>query len=366
MKMVCTKKNLNASLTITSRVIGSGNTLPILNNILLKTDKGRLKLSTTNLEMAISTWVGGKIEEEGAITVPARLINEYVSNLTAEKISISTENRDLLLEAENTQTHMKGLPADDFPLIPEVGNTLYTRIDSKQLQQTIREVVYAAAFSETQPEISGVLFNFEGKTLLLAATDRYRLAEGKVELSEEVPSPKQIIVPSRAVNELDHLLTGEGAVEVFLKEGQVCFKAQETELVSRLIEGQYPDYRQIIPKSFLTEAEVERNTFAQALKATSLFATESNNIEFNFSPQAGGAIIIKSQSAQTGDSEIRVPSQITGQKNSIVFNYRYILECLNHLSDEKIILRAINSSSPAEISPMGRGDYLYIVMPIKI
>jgi len=364
MKMVCTKKNLNSGLAITSRVIGSGNTLPILNNILFKTEEGRLRLSSTNLEMAINTWVGGKIEEEGEITVPARLINDYVNNIVSEKITITSKNQTLLLEAQNTQTHIKGLSPEEFPLIPEIKEDGFVKIDGKELSAAIKEVTFSAAFSETQPEISGVLFVFEENTLTLAATDRYRLAEAKVKLQSPITSAKQVIVPARAVNEIGRVM-GSGVVEIFLGEGQICFRAPDIELISRLIEGQYPDYKQIIPKNYATEAEVSREEFIQSLKAASLFASENNNIELDLNPQ-NKLITIKSQSSQVGDSEIGLEAKFSGQKNNIIFNYRYLLECLGNLSDEKVMLKIIGASSPAAIVPMGRENYLYIVMPIKI
>lgn len=364
MRFLCTKKNLNSGLQTTSRVIGGGATLPVLNNILFKTDKGRLRLSSTNLEIAVNTWVGGKIEEEGELTVPARLVNEYVNNLVTEKIKISTQNQNLHLEGEGTQTHIKGLAAEEFPLIPEGGDTIYAKLTGKDLKTTVGQVAFAAAFSGTQPEISGALFSFEGKTLTIAATDRYRLAEGKLDLEEEVPSPRQVILPVRAANEAAKVL-GEGSVEVYLKEGQICFKTLDTELISRLIEGQYPDYKQIIPTGFSTEAEIERAVFIQSLKAASLFASENNNIELEFNPQEK-QVIVRSQSAQIGDSEIRVKANFLGEKNSVIFNSRYLMECLNNLLDEKIKLKVINGSSPAEIVPAERDNYLYLAMPIKV
>jgi len=364
MKAVCTKKNLNKGLQTTSRIIGSGNTLPILNNILFKTDEGRLKLSSTNLEMAINTWVGGKIEEEGEITVPARLVNEYINNLLTEKVTISSKNQSLSIESEKAKTNINGLPPEDFPLIPKVTETVYAKADAQEFQHAIREVAFAAAYSETQPEISGILFIFEDKILTMAATDRYRLAEGKVKLTEGVGELKQVIVPARAVVELNRILES-GVVEIFLSEGQFCAKTADTELVSRLIEGQYPDYKQIIPKSFSTEAAVNKEEFIQSLKAASVLAGDNNNVELLFNPQTK-LVTIKSQSAQSGESEINLDGEFIGEKNSIIFNYRYLLECLNNLGDEKVIFKIINSSSPAEIVPAERDDYLYIVMPIKI
>ncbi len=367
MKVVCTKKNLVRALGTTSRIIGSGSTLPILNNILMKTDQGRLKLSSTNLELAINTWVGGKIEEEGEITIPAKLINDYVNNIPAEKVSLSStpKTQTLYLEAEKTQTHIKGLGAEEFPLIPQITEQPYAKLNGPDLRGAVEEVGFAASYSETQPEISGILFAFGGKELTLTATDRYRLAERKLNLLEEVEGSRQIIIPARAVNEVSRIVY-EGIIEVQLTENQICFKTDEWELTSRLIEGQYPDYKQIVPTNFLTEAEVLRLELVQSLKGASLFATDSNNVEVELNPQ-GRQLVLKSQSAQIGDSEIRLDAAaFSGQKNQIIFNYRYLLECLNNLPDEKVILKVINSASPAALTPQGRENYFYIVMPIKI
>lgn len=364
MKIICTNKNLNLGLSTCSRIIGSGTTLPVLNNILLQTDNGRLKISATNLELAITTWVGGKIEEAGEITVPARLMSDYVNSLMSEKITLTSKNQTLLLEGEKAETHIKGLPAEEFPLIPKTGQEVYGKIDGKKLQVAIRQVMFAAAYSETQPEISGILFTFEGEKLTLAATDRYRLAEAEVEVEGVVASPRQVIVPKQAVGEIARVV-GDGTVEVVLSEGQICFKTDSTQLISRLIEGQYPDYKQIIPKGFVTEAEADREELMQALKGASLFATENNNVELEISPSAK-RVLIKSQSAQVGDSEIRVDASVSGEKNAIIFNYRYLLDCLSNLGDEKVVVKVINSSSPAQFVPVGRENYLYVVMPIKI
>src|SRR3990167_1382077 len=157
---MCKKKKLKKSLQNPSGGVRSRRTLPVLNNILLKTDGGRLKLSSTNLEIAINTWVGGKIDEEGGLTVPARLVNDYVNNILTEKITLTTENQNLFIQTEKSKTHINGMSADEFPLIPKVGDSVYTRIDAKPLQDAISETVFATAFSETQPEISGVCFSF--------------------------------------------------------------------------------------------------------------------------------------------------------------------------------------------------------------
>lgn len=363
MKAVCKKDNLNIGLTTATRIIGGNNSLPVLNNILLKTEGGQLRISSTNLEQAINTWIGCKVEEDGDITIPAKLINNYVNNLTTENLTLSTKDHTLFLESSQSKTHIKGLSPEEFPLIPKTTDQVFGKVKGEELEKAIQTVAYAASFSETQPEISGVLFEFSEDTLTIAATDRYRLAEARVKLISKVKKEEKVIVPNRSVVELGRVV-GKGEVEIYLSEGQIMFKNESVELISRVIEGQYPDYQQIIPRNFTSEAEIERVGFIQAIRAASLFASDTNNIEIEVSPQ-GKHVAVRSQSSQTGDSEVVVEAEITGGKNQIIFNHRYLLDCLNNLGDEKIVLKTIDSSSPAAIVPKGREDYIYIVMPIK-
>jgi DNA polymerase-3 subunit beta len=365
MKLVCTKENLKKGLFVVSRVVGSGNPLQVLNNILVKTDQGRIKLSSTNLEIGVNTWVGGKIEEEGALTVPAKLINEYVNNLPTEKVTLeSKDNSTLSLESENYHTSIKGLSHEDFPLIPQVTEDAFAKIDGNELRSALSETIWASASNETQPEISGVFMAFEEDKLRVAATDRYRLAERTAALLEPAKGSKEVIVPARTVVELYKILTvGRGQVEIFFSESQVLFKFDETELISRLIDGQYPDYRQIIPKAFKTEAEMSRDDLTHALKAAALFAPDSNNVNLEVK---GGAVTVGAASMASGENMTQVSAKVTGEDSAAVFNFRYLLDCLNNLSETTIRLKMISDSSPAAIVPVGRDNYTYIVMPIKL
>src|SRR3989338_2576220 len=254
MKVECTKENLKKGLFVVSRVVGSGNPLQVLNNILLKTDHGRIKLSSTNLEIGVNTWIGGKIEEEGALTVPARIINEYVNNLPTEKVMLSSKDHNLSLEAENYKTNIKGLSPDDFPLIPQVLEEPFAKIPAEELRTALSETLWAASSNETQPEISGIYFGFTENKMLIAATDRYRLAERTINLEQPVAANKEVIVPARTAGELYKILAiGQETVEVYFSDSQVLFRFDDTELISRLIDGHYPDYKQIIPKGFRSE-----------------------------------------------------------------------------------------------------------------
>ncbi|HEV8601595.1 MAG TPA: DNA polymerase III subunit beta [Patescibacteria group bacterium] len=364
MRLVCTKDNLKKGLFVVSRVVGTGNPLQVLNNILVKTDQGRIKLSSTNLEIGVNTWIGGKIEEEGSLTVPARLINEYINNLPTDKVLISSKDTTLNLESENYHTNIKGLSAEDFPLIPQVQDEAYAKVSGEDLKKALSETIWAAAVNETQPEISGIYFAFEEDKLRIAATDRYRLAERMLKLAEPVAHPKDVIVPARTILELYKILgAGKYNVEIYFSESQVLFKFDETELISRLIDGQYPDYQQIIPKEFKTEVVLGRDDLIHALKATSLFAPESNNIQIDVDESG---ITVAASSAQAGENVTKVPAKVTGDKNSAVFNFRYLIDCLNSLPESGVVFKMISDSSPAMVTPEKRSDYLYIVMPIKL
>jgi DNA polymerase III subunit beta len=365
MKLVCTKENLKKGLFIVSRVVGTGNPLQVLNNILIKTDQGRIKLSSTNLEIGVNTWVGGKIEKEGALTVPAKLINEYVNNLPTEKVTLENHDTTLAVESENYHTTIKGLPAEDFPLIPQVEEEAFAKVDGEELRDAFAETIWATAQNETSPEMSGVFMAFEENQVRIVATDRYRLAERTVALKEPARSTKEVIVPARTVGELYKILSmGKFQVEIYFSESQVLFKFDDTELISRLIDGQYPDYRQIIPKAFKTEATVVREELIHALKATALFVPDSNNITVEV--KTGEGITVAASSVATGENTTQVKAVITGENNQAVFNYRYLLDCLNSISEKQIVIRMISDASPAMIVPEKRENYTYIVMPIKI
>lgn len=363
MKIVCIKENLKKGLSIVSRVVGTGNPLQVLNNILIKTEAGRIKLSSTNLEIGINTWVGGKVDQEGALTVPARIISEYINNLPTEKVTLENKETTLVVEAENYHTNIKGLSAEDFPLIPQIEEEWRAKIDGVELRNALTETVWAVSTNETQPEISGLFMAFEENTLRIAATDRYRLAERGVVLKEVVKSKKEVIVPFRTVSELYKILgTGEGLVEIYFSETQVMFRFDETELISRLIDGQYPDYQQIIPKEYKTIVEINKEELLHALKAASLFAPDTNNINIEVK---NNNLIVTASSASAGENTTHISVAVTGPDNNAIFNFRYLSDCLQALKEQNVVLKMISDSSPALIVPKDRTNYLYIVMPIK-
>jgi len=344
--------------------VGSNTTLPILNNLLLKTEEGQLKISSTNLEIAIKTWVGAQIEKPGEITVPARTIVDYINNISEEKIMLETKMTDLLVKTPSTQSVVKGLPAEDFPLIPEIQDGIVTTVNAEILAGAVAQILFASSFSETQPELSGVLFELGEKKLTMAATDRYRLAEKIIDLKNG-GGEKKAIVPNRAITELGRVLSGcKNDAEILISDNQILFKVNGVEIISRLIEGQYPDYKQIIPTDFPTQIKLGVKELTSALKLSGLFAQENNNVELDIIKNKD-AVVIKATSQRAGSNTTEVRGVVEGEDNNIIFNYRYILDCLNHLHNKEVVLKVINSSSPAMVVPEGEDNYLYLVMPIK-
>jgi len=364
MRITALRENLKKALNLTSRAVGGNVTLPVLSNLLLKTESGQLKIASTNLEIAIKTWVGGKIEKPGEITVSAKTINDFVNSVSDEKITLESKGGDLTIKTQQSQALLKGIPADEFPLIPEIKNQKGLEVPAKNLVEALTQVSFATTFSETQPELSGVLFQTTGKNLVIAATDRYRLAEKKIKL-ENQKEDFYFIVPSRAVAEITKAVSEKDKnIKIFLSDNQALFKTEDAEIITRVIEGRFPDYQQIIPSEFNTEIKLNTQELSTAVKLSGLFAQDNNNIDLEINTKES-SVIITSASQKSGENKTSVKGEIKGQQNKIVFNYRYILDCLNHISSPEVLLKVIDSGSPAMIIPKGEENYLYLVMPIK-
>src|SRR6185503_4129268 len=234
----------------------------------------------------------------------------------------------------------------------------FAKIDSIELKNAFAETIWASAANETQPEISGIFMAFEQDQVRIAATDRYRLAERTAKLLEPARGTKEVIIPARTVSEVYKILSiSRGQIEIYFSDSQVLFKFDETELISRLIDGSYPDYRQIIPKEFKTTAVVAREPFIHAIKAAALFAPDSNNVTIEVKPTG---ITVAASSMASGENTTQVEAKVTGDDNAAVFNYRYLLDCLNNLSEPEINFKMINDASPTGIVPVGRDNYTYI------
>lgn len=365
MKLSCTQENLAKGLGIVGRSVGTRTALPVLNNILIQTEKGRLKLSATDLEIGIHTWIGAKVDAEGAITVPARLLVDFINTNTDKNINLQLKETTLHLESEHYKANIKGIEAAEFPLIPEVKKTQEIEIPAADFALAISRTIIAAALDESRPVLAGVYIYSSNGQLKIVATDSYRLAEQTIKLTKKISEPIAFIIPQRTMAELSRII-GENTqnIKIFPGENQVEFQIDETVLVSRLIEGAFPDYGQIIPKEFKTKVKLATSEFANAIKMASLFAKESaNNIKVKITE---GKIEILAVSPHVGDNISEVSGKVSGNNLEIAFNAKFILDVLPVLNTEETVLEFSTNISPGLIKSEKDENYLYVIMPLRV
>ncbi len=366
MKFTCTQENLAHGLSVVARIASKSTNLPILNNILVKAEQGGIELMATNLEIGVTTRIRGKVEEEGRCTIPARVFTEYIALLGKESVTVAQEGTTMIIQSGNAETKLRGLPAEDFPLIPSIEKQTHHSVEGTALRQAISQVIFAAASDDTRPEISGVYVRFVEKEVCLAATDSYRLTERRLALQEPAAAEVAFIMPVRALQELLRVIDAEGApVSFYVTPNQVLCTYGDTELVSRLIDGQYPDYRQIIPQRHDTHARTATAELLQALRATSLFSRPGINDVALTLEREEQRIVLKAANTQVGENWRAVPAAVEGIDNTIVFNSRYVLDGLTSMESDEVTFSMTNSASPGVLQPVGNEQHLYIIMPIK-
>lgn len=380
MKISCTQENLNQAINIVSHIATKNANLPILSNILLKAENKNLALSATNLEIGITVGTRGKIEVDGEFSVDAKLLSSYISLLPKDRIDLELFGEELKIQCQKQKTKIKGQNAADFPLIPKIDKQNPYILASKELKEAIYEVSFAAASSDIRPELSGVYVSFGKDEVVFAATDSYRLAEKKIKLisnekaknSNEYQGEKAII-PVKTLQEVSRTLgilkEDEGmdsvdVVEVYLGESQIMFVYNGVELVSRLIEGQYPDYTQIIPDKFGTKLKLNTTELTKAVKVTSLFA-KSGVFDVNLDYVSDGELKITSSSSQTGENTSSIEVEKTGDGGAIVLNYKYLLDGLQNIGSDNIQIEITDHNNPCVIRQEGDDNYLYLIMPIR-
>lgn len=373
-KIFSLQENLKQGLALVGHVSGKNINLPILNNVLVKAEEGKIRLIATNLEIGVISTVRGKIEREGVFTVSSKIISDCINLLPNKKIGLEQKGGDLLVDCENYQAKVRGQSAEEFPLIPEVDRKYYFSAEAEEVKKAVSQVIFATAISETRLELSGVLFVFSGNNLTIAATDSYRLAEKKIKIKSNNEEEKKIIVPAKTLQELLRILSinlGDeveektSEIKFYISENQILFTYGSTELVSRLIEGQYPDYQQIIPTASKTKISIDRQELIRAVKMASLFSKAGiNDVNLDF-PTGKNQVVISSVSGQTGENITNLEAKVLGDDNSIVVNYRYLLEGLSNIEKETVKIEVIDSNTPCIIKPDQDESYLYIIMPIK-
>ncbi len=362
MKISVKRENLLKGLQTVSRMVKQRATLPVLGNVLIASDKGRLKLASTDLEAAIVERIGAKIDEEGAITVPARTLLDYISTITDETLELISEGADISVKGARQHVTIKGISAEEFPIIPQVATDKKVVVPAEVLKSAILSVIVAAALDETRPVLSGILFRTIGTNLVMVATDSYRLAEKTIELG--VASELDVVIPQRTIGELSRILPSDKTeVEISAGENQVQFRFAEIEFLSRQIDGAFPDYEQIIPKEFVHESIMNKNEFSEAIKMANIFAREGGgNIKIAASESG---LVISAISSQTGDAESHVPASTKGSPLVVAFNAKYILDSLSSITGEEVVFALSGALNPGMILDKEDGSFKYIVMPLR-
>ncbi len=375
MKVSCLQENLAKGLGVVGRAVSPRSTLPVLGNVLLATDAGRLKLSATNLEVGINCWIGAKVEEEGATTVPARTFIDLVNALPPGQMDMElvVRTQTLNLRAGRSEANVKGIDAQEFPIVPVPEGEGGILVEPDVLRMAIEQVSLAAATDESRPILTGVLAKFEDSQLTLAAADGFRLSVRTLSLPQAVPDPFSIIIPARALVELGRI-SGEQKEPVVITvtptRNQVLFQLTDVVLVSQLIDGNFPDYRQIIPREYTTHTVVDTAAFLKACKAAQIFARDAAHItRLHIRPGselAPGHMIVSATSAETGDDVSELDASIEGDEIEIAFNVRYLIDVLSVAGTPQIALDTTTSSSPGVIRPVGDVDFIHVIMPMHL
>ena len=399
MKISCLQENLSRGLGVVGRAVASRATLPVTQNVLLAADQGMLRLSATNLEIAMTTWIGAMVEEEGAVTVPARVLTDFVNSLGNDRIDIEMEpgSRVLQIKSGRSQTNINGTDAAEFPPIPTVEDAVVSRAEPGALREAISRVAFAAATEESRPVLTGVEMKLSEGRFTMAAADGFRLAVQHGSLTQAAPEEMSVIIPARTMNELNRLLGDhDEPVDIMLtpQKSQVMFRVRggdTVELVSQLLQGTFPNYDQLIPQSYTTRAILDSQATLRATRTAAIFARDGSNIIRmhvmpNGDEQEEAKLLISARSEEVGDHQDEVDvTELEGEEGKIAFNSRYLLDVLSVMDRGQVAIETTTSSSPGVFKPVRRGgeyetsggtvisgdyaiddDYVHVVMPMFV
>jgi DNA polymerase-3 subunit beta len=362
MKLQVTQENLSKALSTVARVSSARGTLPILANVLLKTDNNRLSVAATNLDIAITHFIGSKVSEDGAITVPARLMQDFVSSLPSGVIELALDDNKLHISADQYKSTINGVSAEEYPVMPSIQDGTSWTIAADTLKKALQQVVLAASSDEARPVLTGVyLHTFEG-TLYAVATDSYRLAEKELIKSKDEVN---LLIPASAMQDLLRILGDEsGDVQVTHDDQQVLFTTSEVQLVTRLIEGSYPDYRKLIPASFATTATLKKDDFSNITKVSALFARESaGSITISVS-EKDKHVSIQSVASQLGENTASAAATVAGD-GELTLNSRYLLDALHVFNGDTVAFNFNGKLEPALLTDPSDKSYVHVVMPLR-
>ena len=367
MKFVAIRSNIKEAVSVIERAAGENLNLPILKNVFIEAGNEGIVFTATNLELAITCYVPGKVIENGKITIPIPLFSNLITNIQSDRLNFEKKNNSVEIKTDNYNAVIQGLPVDDFPITPKVKNLQeYLEIKSVILKEAIQQVVVAAQFSDLRPELSTLLFDFSLENLKLVATDGFRLAERVIPqnlFTTKHTEPFKLLVPLKTSQEVVRMSRDEEMVKIFHDENQVLFKTDRVELISRLTEGSFPDYSPIIPKQFSTEVAVNREEFVNAIKLASVFGQKTSELKLSVHPNKK-AIEVSSADQALGENNYLLPAKIKGEAIEVFFNWRYLADPVKMVKNEEIFIGLQEETNPALIRPVGDSSYFYILKPI--
>lgn len=379
MKVSCLQENLHKGLQTVGKAVATKTTLPVLNNILISTDRGRLKLSATNLEVGITNWIGCQVEEDGAITVPARLLSDFVASLPNDKITLTLDERTrtLQIRCARYEANIKGISADEFPIIPELNDRALAKVPSPLLKEMINQVAFCASSDDSRPVLAGVYVHIEGREMTMAAADGFRLAKRTTTLDSAVDEVVKLIIPARSMVELARVLPdieGEDAEPVSIvvtpNRNQVLFHLDNLDVTSRLVEGNYVDINRVIPTDWATRTVVSTQELQKAVRVASFFAKDSANIlRVQVEPGADmtpGVLTLSANAAEVGDNKSQLDCMVDGEAGQIALNVRYLLDVLNVTGTSQVALETKTPGSPGVIKPVGEEGLVHVIMPMYL
>jgi DNA polymerase-3 subunit beta len=370
MKIICVVSKLKEAIDNGERIITKNLTLPILNNLLLRTEKNNLIVSSTNLEVGVHSWLSCKIIEGGEMTIPAKLLSGIVSNLKNGNIELETKKgKGLIIKADNYKGEIKGQDAQDFPIIPKITKDHHINLSAQELADSLSQVIPFTSISETRPEITGVLFKKEKNQefISLVSTDSFRLSEKKIFLKNKFKSEEfSFIIPQKTAAEALRLSHGKEEVNIIINKNQISFQFPQNELVSRLIEGNYPDYSSFVPTEFKTELIADREELIKTIKLVSLLSSRINDITFSNNSSKKGMVSVFASDSDLGENSAFLKAEIKGDPLEISFNWHYLLEGLLHTKGKKVIMKFTEKTKPTLVKSTEDTNYIYIVMPIRV
>lgn len=362
MKITVNQKNLKKALNLVEKVVSKNTSLPILNNILLKTENGRLKVSATNLEIGVNYIIGAKIEEVGQIAVPARIISDFIGNIIDDKVSLTTKNNILSINSERYKTQILGFDAKDFPIIPKIKTKPVAVIPSKLLRTSLMAVLDSVAVSETRPELAGVFMDLNHDKIVFAATDSFRLTEKSVDFKNV--HKQFFIIPRNTAVELIRVAGElEGDLSFNTSDNQISFSNDDFEMVSRVVDGNYPDYKKIIPEKFISRVLVKKDELDKTIRIAGLFSTNISDIKINCS---NNKMAILAKNSDKGEIETIIDASLKNQPFEVSLNFHYLLDGLKILDTEKVVIEFTGLGSPLVIRPNDdKKDVVYLIMPLR-